>query len=97
MTTQLSKFGQQYVAKGVNRLSNAVMKSGKGSYAFMDDGRKMLDFTSGIAVTGLGEVITFQVIVMVLTIPRGHCHPKVTEAATKQINSLVHTSVNYLS
>lgn len=50
----LIQFGQRHVARGVNRLANAVITSGKGSHVQLDDGRKMLDFTCGIGVTNLG-------------------------------------------
>ncbi|KAG8901226.1 hypothetical protein FRB99_005467 [Tulasnella sp. 403] len=50
-----SDFGKQHVARGVNRLTDAVIKSGNGSYLEMEDGRQMLDFTCGIAVTNLGH------------------------------------------
>ena len=52
--TQLAKFGVQHVARGVGRLTNEVILHGKGSYVTLDSGRKMLDFTTGIGVTGLG-------------------------------------------
>lgn len=54
-TTQLAKFGVQHVARGVSRLTNEVITSAKGSYVTMDSGRKLLDFTTGIGVTGLGH------------------------------------------
>jgi 4-aminobutyrate aminotransferase-like enzyme len=47
-------FGAEHTARGVNRLVNAVVVKGEGSYLTLDDGRRMLDFTTGIGVTGLG-------------------------------------------
>jgi len=57
----LVQFGQRHVAKGVNRLVNAVIKTGRGSYVYLEDGRKMLDFTCGIGVTNLGLKRTLMV------------------------------------
>lgn len=53
--SKLAKFGIQHVAKGIGRLSTDVLESGAGSYVTTTEGRKMLDFTSGIAVTSLGH------------------------------------------
>lgn len=54
MASTLAKFGAKHVARGVNRLTNEVIASGKGSYVTMESGRRLLDFTTGIGVTGLG-------------------------------------------
>ncbi|KZV81896.1 hypothetical protein EXIGLDRAFT_657720 [Exidia glandulosa HHB12029] len=43
------------VARGVNRLSSAILASGKGSYVETTEGKRLLDFTSGIGVTCLGH------------------------------------------
>jgi 4-aminobutyrate aminotransferase len=53
--SKLSKFGIQHVAKGIGRLSPQVLETGAGSYVTTTEGRKMLDFTSGIGVTNLGH------------------------------------------
>lgn len=47
--------GKQHIARGVGRMSEMVMKKGKGSWIWTADDRKLLDFTSGIAVTNLGH------------------------------------------
>jgi len=46
------------ITKGIGRLlgDNVMMTSGKGSYVELSDGRKMLDFTTGIGVVGLGRL-----------------------------------------
>jgi 4-aminobutyrate aminotransferase len=49
-----AEFGAKHTARGVSRLVNAVIVQGEGSYVTLDDGRRMLDFTTGIGVTGLG-------------------------------------------
>lgn len=48
----------------------------QGAYLFTADGRKILDFTSGIGVTNIG-----------------HCHPRVIEAAHKQMENFIHSAV----
>jgi hypothetical protein len=53
----LVAFGQQHVTKGLGRLTEAVMAKGEGSYVTFEDGRRMLDFSSGIGVTNLGELL----------------------------------------
>ncbi|CAD0043345.1 unnamed protein product [Aureobasidium pullulans] len=53
--TKLAEFGAKHVARGIGRLSNHVLESGAGSYVTTTEGRKMLDFTSGIGVTNLGH------------------------------------------
>lgn len=50
-------------------------KEGSGSVLIDEEGKKYLDFVSGIAVCNLG-----------------HCHPKVNEAVSKQLNMLWHSS-----
>ncbi|KAG9657766.1 4-aminobutyrate aminotransferase, partial [Aureobasidium melanogenum] len=52
---KLAEFGVKHVARGIGRLSNQVLESGAGSYVTTTEGRKMLDFTSGIGVTNLGH------------------------------------------
>ncbi|KAF1346450.1 4-aminobutyrate aminotransferase [Delphinella strobiligena] len=53
--SKLAEFGVKHVAKGIGRLSTEVLESGAGSYVTTTEGRKMLDFTSGIGVTNLGH------------------------------------------
>ncbi len=49
----------------------------EGSYVLSEDGKKYLDFASGVAVTNVG-----------------HNHPKVVEAAKKQMEELIHGGHN---
>ncbi|DAZ97989.1 TPA: hypothetical protein N0F65_005147 [Lagenidium giganteum] len=72
-----TSMGKDNLVRGIGRMSNLVMQRGKGSFVWTTDNRKLLDFTSGIAVTNLG-----------------HCHPRVVEAAQKQVATLVHGQVN---
>lgn len=53
--SKLAEFGIKHVAKGIGRLSTEILESGAGSYVTTTEGRKMLDFTSGIGVTNLGH------------------------------------------
>ncbi|KAG6576591.1 4-aminobutyrate transaminase [Phytophthora cinnamomi] len=46
---------KQHLAKGIGRMSDMVMTKGKGSWIWTSDNRKLLDFTSGIAVTSVGH------------------------------------------
>ena len=57
--TGVSEFGRKHVARGIGRLTDAVIQSGRGSYITLNDDRgEYLDFTSGIGVTGLGIFFT---------------------------------------
>jgi 4-aminobutyrate aminotransferase len=49
----------------------------EGSYLFGEDGKKYLDFASGVAVMNVG-----------------HNHPKVVEAAKKQMDEMIHVGHN---
>ncbi|KAJ6495361.1 acetylornithine aminotransferase [Mycena sanguinolenta] len=53
-SSSLLDYGRN-VTKGLGRITEGIMTSGKGSYVEYDDGRKMLDFTCGIGVTNLGH------------------------------------------
>ena len=45
----------QHLAKGIGRMSDMIMTKAKGSWVWTSDNRKLLDFTSGIAVTSVGH------------------------------------------
>ena len=67
----------------VKRATTMGVTKGEGCYLWSEDGRKILDFASGVAVCNLG-----------------HNHPKVVEAAEKQMNELIqggHNVVYYES
>ncbi|KAI0339781.1 hypothetical protein BDW22DRAFT_1335400, partial [Trametopsis cervina] len=51
----LVAFGQKHVTKGLARQVEGVMVKGEGSYVTYGDGRRFLDFTTGIGVTNLGH------------------------------------------
>jgi acetylornithine/succinyldiaminopimelate/putrescine aminotransferase len=53
-TAPLLEFGRRHVAKGLNRLTEDIIRKGEGSWITMHGGRKLLDFTCGIGVTNLG-------------------------------------------
>jgi 4-aminobutyrate aminotransferase len=50
----LVDFGQKHVTKGLARQVEGVIVKGEGSYVTYGDGRRFLDFTTGIGVTNLG-------------------------------------------
>lgn len=57
----------------LKQATGIVAAKGEGAYIIDPDGRRYLDFTSGIGVTSTG-----------------HCHPKVVEAAQKQVATMIH-------
>ncbi|KAI9104692.1 acetylornithine aminotransferase [Phlyctochytrium arcticum] len=70
-------FGRQRLGRGITRVTENVWERGQGSWVYSTEGKKFLDFTSGIGVTNLG-----------------HCHPKVTQAAQRQCEQIVHSQIN---
>jgi 4-aminobutyrate aminotransferase len=54
-TDELTNFGLLHVTKGICRVTDGIMAKGEGSYIQYEDGRRFLDFTSGIGVTNLGN------------------------------------------
>jgi len=55
-TLSLQEIGAKHVTKGLARLTGeAIITKGRGSYVTLNDGRELLDFTTGIGVTGLGH------------------------------------------
>ncbi|SJK99465.1 related to 4-aminobutyrate aminotransferase [Armillaria ostoyae] len=53
--TQVPAFGEKHVTRGLGRITEGIVAQGRGSYVDFQDGRHMLDFTSGIGVTNLGH------------------------------------------
>lgn len=55
-STHLQDIGAKHVTKGLGRVTGeAVMVRGQGSWVEFEDGRRLLDFTTGIGVTILGH------------------------------------------
>ncbi|KAF9653244.1 acetylornithine aminotransferase [Thelephora ganbajun] len=55
-STYLQDIGAKHVTKGLGRITgDAVMVRAQGSWAEFEDGRQLLDFTTGIGVTNLGH------------------------------------------
>lgn len=52
---QLAEFGKQHISRGISRSTNLVIERAKGSYLYDVQGKKYLDFSSGIGVTSLGH------------------------------------------
>ncbi|MCZ2126279.1 MAG: aminotransferase class III-fold pyridoxal phosphate-dependent enzyme [Anaerolineales bacterium] len=55
MTDQLYQDNFPHLAPAWSRIFNFVAERAEGSYIYADDGRKLLDFTSGIGVTNTGH------------------------------------------
>ena len=54
--TYLQDIGAKHVTKGLGRIAgDAVMVRAQGSWVEFEDGRRLLDFTTGIGVTNLGH------------------------------------------
>jgi len=87
-----AEFGAQHTAKGVSRLVNAVIVQGEGSYVTLDDGRKMLDFTTGIGVTGLGHchpVVSKAAADQCMNLVHGQCSIAFHQPGLKLIDALL--------
>ncbi|KAG8681339.1 hypothetical protein FRC11_001244, partial [Ceratobasidium sp. 423] len=85
-------FGAEHTARGVSRLINGVIVNGEGSYVTLDDGRKMLDFTTGIGVTGLGHchpVISKAAADQCMNLVHGQCSIAFHEPGLKLISALL--------
>ena len=85
-------FGAEHTARGVNRLVNAVIVKGEGSYVTLDDGREMLDFTTGIGVTGLGHchpVVSGAAAEQCMNLVHGQCSIGFHEPGLKLISTLL--------
>lgn len=53
---RLLAFGNEHMARGIGRLSeDMVLEAGQGSFVVDTEGRRFLDFTSGIGVTNTGH------------------------------------------
>lgn len=74
---KLLEEGKKHLSPALSRATQIIMERGEGPYIYAPDGKRYLDFVSGIAVCSLG-----------------HCHPKIKEAAKKQIDKLIHGSFN---
>jgi len=55
MTSQLYQDNFPHMTPAWSRIFNFVAERAEGSYIYTDDGRKLLDFTSGIGVTNTGH------------------------------------------
>lgn len=62
-----SGFAKTHIAAGIGRMTDFVMKSGKGCRVTLDDGRELLDMTCGIGVTNLGARSSASPLIATLT------------------------------
>ncbi len=46
---------RKWIGRGIGRLSDMILTKGQGSFVWNTEGQKLLDFTSGYAVTNLGH------------------------------------------
>lgn len=74
---KLLESAKRHLSPALSKTTQLVMERGEGPYVYTADGKRYLDFVSGIAVCSLG-----------------HCHPRVVEAAKKQVDKLIHGSFN---
>ncbi|MDD5703669.1 MAG: aminotransferase class III-fold pyridoxal phosphate-dependent enzyme, partial [Dehalococcoidales bacterium] len=74
---KLLESAKKHFSPALSKTTQLVMERGEGPYVYTSDGKRYLDFVSGIAVCSLG-----------------HCHPRVVEAAKKQVDKLIHGSFN---
>ncbi|KAG6856247.1 hypothetical protein H0H87_006106 [Tephrocybe sp. NHM501043] len=49
----LVALGNKHVTRGLGRLTEGILARGQGSYVEYEDGKKLLDFSTGIGVTCL--------------------------------------------
>lgn len=49
------EFAVKHLANGVSRMSKHIIERGQGTYVWTVEGKKLLDFTSGIGVTNTGH------------------------------------------
>lgn len=53
--SSLVEFGEKHVTHGLARTIKGIIAEGKGSFLTLEDGRQLLDFSTGIGVTGFGH------------------------------------------
>jgi len=51
---QLAEHGWRHVTRGISRMSPLVIERASGSWVYTVDGKKYLDFTTGIGVVSTG-------------------------------------------
>ncbi|KAG8885787.1 hypothetical protein FRB97_009492 [Tulasnella sp. 331] len=86
------EFGKKHVARGLSRAMDAIIKSGSGSYLEMEDGRKMLDFICGIAVTNLGHChpkVSEAAAKQAMTLVHGQCSVAFSKPYLELVNRLL--------
>ena len=85
-------FGKKHIAKGIGRFTDYIFKEGKGSYIYTKDGKKFLDWTTGIGVTNLGHchpAITKAAQEQVATLVHGQVNLAFREPYLQLIESLL--------
>lgn len=91
--SSLMEIGQKHVTKGLGRIAEGIMSTGKGSYVTFDNGKQMLDFTCGIGVTGLGQCVScFTIVVADLLSDYDVVH-RVQDIAIRKLAKLLQNNV----
>ncbi|KAF0521371.1 putative 4-aminobutyrate aminotransferase [Gigaspora margarita] len=85
---------KEHISRGISRSINLVIERAKGSYLYDVQGKKYLDFSSGIGVTSLGENSFFFCLAKSCMESYFHIVPKVVKAAQEQAAKLNHAQVN---
>ncbi|WVR07886.1 hypothetical protein IAU60_004929 [Kwoniella sp. DSM 27419] len=91
-TEGLQAIADKHITKGLGRLRNHVFKEGKGLQVLTTDGRKLLDFTSGIGVTSLGHAhpdVTAAIIAQAQSIIHVQCAIGLSEPYVQLVESLL--------
>jgi len=91
-TKGLQNIAGQHITKGLGRLRDHVFKEGKGLRVLTSDGRKLLDFTSGIGVTSLGHAhpaVTAAIIAQAQSIIHVQCAIALSEPYVQLVESLL--------
>jgi 4-aminobutyrate aminotransferase len=104
MASLTPAFGNKHITPGIGRLSNdLIIEKGQGTWVWTTDGKKWLDFTSGIvrfpncsswilALLNYFCRLSFAISQGVTCL--GHAHPAITSAVTDQLNKISHSQVN---
>lgn len=49
--SQAARFGARHITRGIGRMSQHVLKSGRGAFVMTDEGKRLLDMTSYVEVS----------------------------------------------
>lgn len=49
--SQAARFGARHITRGIGRMSQHVLKLGRGAFVMTDEGKRLLDMTSYVEVS----------------------------------------------